>query len=196
MPTIRDIVGLPSVPPSLSDSALVMIDCQNTYREGVMQLEGVEEAMERAAALLARAREAGVPVFHIQHDAGVGSPYDITADNGQIADVVAPVGNEPVIVKNFPDSFAATDLQQQLDATGKKNLVLAGFMSHMCVNSTARSGFDKGYAVSIVENATATRALPDGKGGLLSAADVQKASLCGLADLVAIIVDDADQIPD
>ena len=196
MPTIRDIAGLPSVPASLSDSALVMIDCQNTYREGVMQLEGVEEALQRAAALLARAREAGVPVFHIQHDAGVGSPYDITADNGQIAEVVAPKGDEPVIVKNLPDSFAATDLQQQLEATGKKNLVLAGFMSHMCVNSTARSGFDKGYAVSVVENTTATRALPDGKGGTLSAADVQKASLCGLADLVAIIVEDADQIPD
>lgn len=173
-----------------------MIDCQNTYREGVMQLQGVEEALDNARQLLERARAAGVPVFHIQHDAGVGSPYDITAENGQIADVVAPVGDEPVIVKNFPDSFAGTDLQQQLKATGKKNLILAGFMSHMCVNSTARSGFDRGYAVSIVENTTATRDLPDRKGGTIKAADVQRASLCGLADLVAVVVDDAQQIPD
>jgi len=196
MPTIRDLAGLPSVPASLSESAVIMIDCQNTYRDGVMQLQGVEEALSNAQKLLERARAAGVPIFHIQHDAGVGSPYDITAENGQIADIVAPHATESVIVKNFPDSFASTDLQQQLDATGKKNLVLAGFMSHMCVNSTARSGFDKGYAVSVVENTTATRDLPDGKGGTVSAADLQKASLCGLADLVAMIVEDAAQIPD
>ena len=44
MPTIREIAGLPEAPAKLSESALVMIDCQNTYREGVMKLEGVEEA--------------------------------------------------------------------------------------------------------------------------------------------------------
>lgn len=196
MPTIRDLAGLPSVPAALSESAVIMIDCQNTYREGVMQLHGVEEALKNARLLLERARAAGAPIFHIQHDAGVGSPYDITAENGQIADVVAPVGAEPVIVKNFPDSFASTDLKQQLEATGKQNLILAGFMSHMCVNSTARSAFDRGYAVSIIENTTATRDLPDGKGGTVAAADVQKASLCGLADLIAVIVEDQQQIPD
>ncbi|MEZ6131477.1 MAG: cysteine hydrolase family protein [Planctomycetaceae bacterium] len=196
MPTIRDLAGLPSVAAPFRESAVIMIDCQNTYREGVMQLQGVEEALEHARRLLARARAAGVPIFHIQHDAGVGSPYDITAENGQIADAVAPEGDEPVIVKNFPDSFANTDLQQQLEDTGKKSLILAGFMSHMCVNSTARSGFDRGYAVTIVENTTATRDLPDGRGGTIKAAEIQRASLRGLADLVAIIVDDARKIPD
>jgi len=195
MPTLRDVAGLPSLPASLRESAVILIDCQNTYREGVMQLDGVEQALLNARKLLDRAREAGVPVFHIQHDAGVGSPYDLTAANGQIADVVAPAQGELVLVKHFPDSFAGTSLQQQLEATGKKNLVLAGFMSHMCVNSTARSGFDRGYAVTVVENATATRDLPDGSGGTVKAADVQKVSLAGLADLVAIVVDDQEKIP-
>ena len=57
-----------------------MIDCQNTYRRGVMQLEGAEDAFAEAARLLARA--SGIPVFHIMHDAGQGSPYDITAEIG------------------------------------------------------------------------------------------------------------------
>ena len=196
MPTIREIAGLPETPAKLSESALIMIDCQNTYREGVMQLEGVEAALQNARSLLQRAREANIPIFHIQHDAGVGSPYDLTADNGQIADVVAPEDKEPVIVKRFPDSFSATDLHGQLETTQSKNLILAGFMSHMCVSSTARGGFDRGYAVSIVENSTATRPLPDGHGGMIPAAEVQRASLCGLADLVAIVVDDAGEIPD
>ena len=196
MPTIRELAGLPDQPASLSESALIMIDCQNTYREGVMQLEGVEESLLNARRLLTRAREAGMPIFHIQHDAGVGSPYDLTAENGQIADLVAPMDGEPVVVKNFPDSFSSTDLDDRLKAADRKNLVLAGFMSHMCVSSTARGGFDRGYAVSVVENTTATRELPDGKGGVIPAIDVQRASLRGLADLVAIIVEDGDLIPD
>ncbi|QDU80972.1 Streptothricin hydrolase [Polystyrenella longa] len=196
MPTIREIAGLSETPAKLSESALIMIDCQNTYREGVMQLEGVEEALQNAKQLLERARKANIPIIHIQHDAGVGSPYDVTAENGQIADVVAPTGAEPVIVKNYPNSFSSTNLNEQLQATGCKNLILAGFMSHMCVSSTARGGFDQGYAVSVVENTTATRALPDGHGGTIPAAEVQRSSLRGLADLVAVIVDDASAIPD
>ena len=196
MPTIREIAGLPGIPAKLSESALIMIDCQNTYRDGIMQLEAVEEALQNAGQLLQRARQANIPIFHIQHDAGVGSPYDLTAANGQIADLVAPTDSELVIVKNYPDSFSSTHLDAQLTATGCKNLILAGFMSHMCVSSTARGGFDRGYAVCIVENTTATRDLPDGHGGTISASDVQRASLRGLADLVAIVVDEAAVIPD
>jgi nicotinamidase-related amidase len=196
MPTIREIAGLPDTPAKLSESALIMIDCQNTYRDGIMQLEGVEDALQNASQLLQRARKANIPIFHIQHDAGVGSPYDLTATNGQIADVVAPTDAEPVIVKNYPDSFSSTRLDDQLKVAGCKNLILAGFMSHMCVSSTARGGFDRGYAVSVVENTTATRELPDGHGDMISASEIQRASLRGLADLVAIIVDDAAAIPD
>lgn len=43
--TLRDVPGLGTQPPALRDAALVMIDCQNTYREGVMQLAGVEAAL-------------------------------------------------------------------------------------------------------------------------------------------------------
>ena len=196
MPTIREIAGLPDTPANLSQSALVMIDCQNTYREGIMQLEGVESALRNASHLLQRARTANIPIFHIQHDAGPGSPYDPAAKNGQIADIVAPVDAEPVIVKRYPDSFASTNLDAQLKAAGCEHLILAGFMSHRCVSSTARAGFDRGYGVCVVENTTATRDLPDGSGGTISASEVQRASLRGLADLVAIIVDDAAAIPD
>ncbi len=196
MPTIRELAGLPESPARLRDSALILIDCQNTYRKGVMQLEGVEEALQHASRMLERARIAGIPIFHIQHDAGVGSPYDLTAANGQIADVVAPADGEPVIVKRFPDSFSSTDLHERLQAAACSDLILTGFMSHMCVSSTARGGFDRGYAVSVVENATATRTLSDGHGGLIPASDIHRASLCGLADLVAVVVDDAAAILD
>ena len=69
--------------------------------------------------MLARARAAGIPVFHIMHDAGQGSPYDVTAEIGQISDEVAPIAGEPVIVKNYPSSFFQTDLGAQLEKVGR-----------------------------------------------------------------------------
>lgn len=49
--TLRSLSGLPAEPAPLRGSALVMVDCQNTYRRGVMQLEGVEPALDREAEI-------------------------------------------------------------------------------------------------------------------------------------------------
>ena len=185
--TLRDVSGLSTDAPSLKDSALVMIDLQNTYREGVMQLDGVEPAIKEAQKLLAKAREAGIPIFHIQHDAGAGSPYDVNDKIGAIADEVAPQAGETVIVKNYPSAFVGTDLQKQLEAKGVKNLIIAGFMTHMCVNSTARSAFNLGFAPTIVASTTATRNLPGPDGSVVAASALQSASLAAVADLFAIV---------
>ena len=126
-----------------------------------MKLEGVEPALEECAALLKRARAEGATVVHIQHDAGEGSPYDLTQPVGQIAEPVAPISGEEVIVKKVPNSFHDTTLHEYLQGKGVKSLVLVGFMAHMCVNSTARGAFNLGYASTVVASATATRSLAD-----------------------------------
>src|ERR1700733_2787235 len=95
--TLRDVAGLGAQSAPLHESALVMIDLQNTYREGVMRREGVEAALAEARQLLGRARDAGIPIFHIQHNAGPGSPYDISAPIGQISAEAAPPAGGPVI---------------------------------------------------------------------------------------------------
>jgi nicotinamidase-related amidase len=193
--TLHGLLGLADQPAALRDSALIMIDCQNTYRRGVMRLDGVEDALTEAARLLAAARAADVPVVHIMHDAGEGSPYDIQAELGQISDEVTPSPGEIVIVKNYPSSFFKTDLDEQLQKTNRRDLVLAGFMTHMCVNSTARDAFNLGYRPTIVAGATATRALPGVNGEPVSAEQVQAASLAGVADLFALVVGKSDDIP-
>jgi nicotinamidase-related amidase len=195
-PTLRELTGLSAATVSLADAALVLIDCQNTYTEGVMELEGVQAALAETAALLDRARTAGIPVIHIQHSAGPGSPYDIDGHSGAIVDVVAPREGEPVVVKEFPNSFMQTDLHDRLQAVNASNLVLAGFMTHMCVNSTARGAFNLGYAPTVVASATATRSLPGPDGQAVPAAAIQSASLAGMADLFAVVVPDTGNIPD
>ena len=111
---------------------------------------GCRPALDEAAALLERARVGRYPVIHIQHDDGPGSLYDIGGESGAIVDRVAPRDGEPVVVKNYPNSFVQTDLDERLKAVGASNLVLAGFMTHMCVNSTARGAFNLGYAPTVV----------------------------------------------
>jgi nicotinamidase-related amidase len=194
--TLRDVSGLSSQPPKLGDAALIMIDCQNTYREGTMELVGVEAALIEARRLLERARGAGIPIFHIQHDAGVGSPYDITAPIGRISDEVAPQSGESVITKHFPNAFVQTDLERQLRAAAVTNLILAGFMTHMCVNSTARGAFSLGFAPTVVAAATATRDLPGAEDDVVTASVLQAASLAALRDLFAIVVPSATAIAD
>jgi nicotinamidase-related amidase len=194
-PTLRALAELPLEPPSLAASTLVMIDCQNTYTRGVMELDGVSAALDEAAALLDRARTAGIPIIHIQHSDGPGSLYDIDGESGAIVSQVAPRDGEVVVVKQYPNSFVQTDLDERLKAMGATNLVLAGFMTHMCVNSTARGAFNLGYAPTVVAAATATRALPGVTGEPVPAEVMQTASLAAMADLFAVVVPGASAIP-
>lgn len=192
--TLRDLMGLGHQPGTLQDAALVLIDCQNTYREGLMQLTGVEPALKEARRVLDRARALGRPVIHIQHDAGPGTPYDVRADIGRIADIVAPQNGETVITKAYPNSFVQTPLDDELKRLGVKNLVLVGFMTHMCVNSTARGAFNLGYAPTVVASATATRDLPLPDGSVVRADALQPASIATMRDLFAAIAPTADAV--
>lgn len=195
--TIRDIAGLGDSSTAISDSALVIIDAQNTYCEGVMKLEGMEKALQECRVLLDRFRKAGRPVFHIRHDAGPGSPYDINNPIGQIVDLLSPAKGEPVITKNYPNAFAGTELETLVKKAETKNLILVGFMSHMCVNSTARGAFSLGLNPTVVASATATRALPyKVTGEVISASALNAAALAALGDLPAAIVGTSANVPD
>ena len=188
--TLRDITGMGYNPAGLKDSALIMVDCQNTYRHGIMQLTNVEAAILEAQKLLQMARDLKVPIIHIQHDAGVGSPYDVTAEIGQISSEVAPKNGENVITKNYPNAFIATPLEAQLKALGIENLVLAGFMTHMCINSTARGAFNLGFKPTVVASACATRSLIGANGKTVDAQTMHEAALAAVRDLFAVVIDD------
>ncbi|GAA3376435.1 cysteine hydrolase family protein [Streptomyces racemochromogenes] len=195
--TLREVVGLDGRPARLADSVLVMIDFQNTYRTGVMALDGVEEALAAGARLLERARAAGAPVVHVVNDGGEGGPYDVRARIGAISDEVAPAEGEPVVVKQAPNAFHATELEKVLAGLGfgtgsGKDLVLAGFMTHMCVSFTAEGAFYRGYRPTVVAEATATRALAAPDGTVLPAAALQAAALTTVADLFGVVVPEVD----
>ncbi|NUS44088.1 MAG: cysteine hydrolase [Mycobacteriaceae bacterium] len=196
-PTLREVSGLSARLPLLSESALIMIDCQNTYRSGVMTLDGADAAIAAAAALLERARTAAVPVIHIVNDGGEDSLYDIRAHSGAIVDELAPVDGEPVVVKQVPNAFHGTDLETTLRTAGfnpGSDLLLAGFMTHMCVTFTAQGAFNLGYRPTVIADTTATRTLATPAGSPLPAAALKQSALTTITDLFGLVVPNASFI--
>ncbi|WP_338493107.1 isochorismatase family protein [Streptomyces sp. SJL17-4] len=193
--TLRDVIGLPQDLPRLSESTLIMIDFQNTYRSGVMRLDEAEKAVAAGARLLAAARAAGVPVVHIVNDGGEGTPYDIRAEIGAISPEVAPIEGEKVVVKQFPNAFHATDLEETLKDLGVTgDLVIAGFMTHMCVLFTAQGAFNLGYRPTVVAEATATRPLEAPDGTVTASEALQAASLTTVTDLFGTVARTVDEL--
>ncbi|MFD7904169.1 isochorismatase family protein [Kitasatospora sp. NPDC059747] len=185
--TLRALNGLDETPASLAAATLIMVDYQNTYTRGVMELDGWQAALDAAAALLARAREAGATVIHIVNDGGEGTPYDVRAEIGRIHPAVAPVEGEAVVVKQVPDAFVGTDLGERLDAAGHEDVVVAGFMTHMCVAFTTAGAFLRGNRPTVVADACATRALPSG-GVEVPAGQIHDGALATIADLYGVVV--------
>ncbi|MGW9245586.1 isochorismatase family protein [Streptomyces sp. S063] len=183
--TLRELNGFDAAPATLTGSTLILVDFQNTYTRGVMELDGWQPSLEAAADLLARAREAGTKVVHVINDGGEGSPYDIRAEIGQIHPAVAPADGEPVVVKQAPNAFHGTDLGEHVPAG--QDVIVAGWMTHMCVAFTAQGAFLRGNRPTVVADACATRSLPV-LGSDLDAAQVHDGALATIADLYGVVV--------
>jgi nicotinamidase-related amidase len=179
--TLFEMAGAKQGPVRLSDSVLVIIDAQREYVDGALPLVGVDAAITDISRLLARARKSGTPVIHVMHRGGRGL-FDPEGKFFGIVPLLQPQANEAVIEKMRVSAFTGTGLEEAIRRTGRKQLIIVGFMTHNCVSSTARAARDLGYEVAVVAAATATRDLPDGKGGVLPAAELQAASLAALAD--------------
>ncbi|QQE07225.1 cysteine hydrolase [Cupriavidus sp. ISTL7] len=191
--TLMDFAGATRKPADWQQASLVLIDHQREYVDGSLPLSGMAEAVAECQRLLAAARKAGAPVVHIQHHAQPGGAiFDPQGPYAELIAELAPAQGETVIVKHLPNAFAGTALADTLARTGRKQLVIAGFMTHMCVSATARAALDLGYTTTVVAAACATRDLPDPVNGeVVPAAVVHRTALTELNDLVALVVPDA-----
>jgi nicotinamidase-related amidase len=187
--TLLELAGVTPTPSRFADAAVVVIDAQREYVDGLVPLAGVGAALDEIERVLERARAAGAPVIHIKHRGRAGGAFDPGAPGGQIAAQAMPVAGEPVVEKALPNAFAGTDLKARIDATAKTEIVIVGFMTHMCVEATARAALDLGYKTTVIAAATATRDLPDPVGGDgIAAAEVQRNALAALNDRFAVVV--------
>ncbi|MEM9357697.1 MAG: cysteine hydrolase family protein [Pseudomonadota bacterium] len=192
--TLLELAGADLTPVKMRDACLILIDMQNEYLDGPIAVAGAQEAVAEAAKLLQAAREGEAPIFHIAHKGKAGSLFDRDAVRGQIIEAVAPQPGEGIVEKQLPNAFAATELGDMVAKTARTNIVLCGFMTHMCVSSTARAALDLGYRTTIVEAACGTRDLPDRDGGVIPAATIHSVAMTELSDRFAVIARDASAL--
>jgi nicotinamidase-related amidase len=141
---------------SMENSALVIIDVQNG-----MFLEGEEvfigkELLRGIKTLIIQARSANIPVLYIQHNESVGSPLENGTYGWEIHSEISPEEGDIIIQKTTPDSFLKTALDQELREKGTQHLYLVGIQTELCVDTTCRSAFSKGYKVTLVSDLHST----------------------------------------
>ncbi len=169
---------------------LLLIDIQNDYFSGgKMELVKMDEATEKAQKLLSYFRKNNLPIVFIQHLATKPNASFFIPDTSgaEIRHSIQPLENETVIIKNFPNSFRNTNLQEHLQSLNTTSLVICGAMSHMCIDTTTRAATDLGYSCTLISDACATRDLVfnDQK---VNAADVQIAYMAALNGTFAQVI--------
>jgi len=171
-------------------TALLVIDIQNDYfPKGKMELVGPELAASKAAALISTFRDRGLPIFHVQHLATrPTATFFLPGSAGaEIHESVKPLYGETVVTKHHPSAFRETTLLNDLRAASVKDLVVAGMMTHMCVDTTVRAAVDLGFSCSLAHDACATRALTFG-GSTVGADAVQISYLAAISGTFAQVL--------
>jgi nicotinamidase-related amidase len=169
--------------------ALILVDIQNDYFPGgKMELEGSPEAGIQAALLLAKFRQLNLPLVHIQHlSTRPGATFFLPETPGaEVNPVVKPLEGEPIFEKHYPNSFRETPLLDHLHQLGVSRLVIAGMMTHMCIDATTRAANDFGFECLLAHNACATRTLKF-KEEVIPATHVHGAFLAALASYAKIL---------
>ncbi|MEU4561227.1 cysteine hydrolase family protein [Actinoplanes sp. NPDC023936] len=136
-------------------TALLVIDVQNGVVAGAPRRDQV---IANINTLLAKARLEDVPVIWVQHsDDGLvrGS------DDWQLVPELARRDAEPLVHKEYGDSFEATELEELLAARKVGRLVVTGAQSDACIRATIHGGFVRGYDVTLVSDAHTTEDLTE-----------------------------------
>ncbi|WP_419774173.1 cysteine hydrolase family protein [Halarcobacter sp.] len=162
----------------MKNTALLLIDLQNDYFssfEGAKYpLVDSEKASKNASILLEEFRKKALNIIHIKHEnPNENAPFfEIGSKGAQIHNSVKPLEEETVISKSFPNSFLKTQLKEVLEENKIDSLIIAGAMTHMCVDATLRAAKDFGYNCIVINDACATKNL-EFNGKIVSSKDVQ-----------------------
>lgn len=145
-----------------ADTALLVIDAQ----VGVNSLEhwggpharmNNPAAPERIRELLSHWRDAGKAVLYTCHDSREpDSPLKVALPTGAFLPGLGPRPGETVVYKDVNGGFIGTNLELQLRRLGIGRLVVAGFFTNMCVETTVRQGGNMGFDIYLAEDACAT----------------------------------------
>jgi len=175
----------PAVDPA--HTAVVLIEYQNDFTTEGGTLHGAVSSvmdstgmLKNTVDLVGKARDAGATIVHtpISFAAGYGEissqPYGILAGvvdsnsfvkgtwGAEITEEMTPVAGDIVIEgKRGFDAFASTNLDFILRSKGITTIALGGFLTNCCVESTMRTGYEKGYQVYTLTDCLAATSIEE-----------------------------------
>jgi len=162
--------------PSSPRRALIVIDVQNEYVTGDLPIEypDVNVSLANIGRAIDAATRHNVPVVLIQNIAPATSPLFARGSAGAaLHDVVASRPHAQVIEKSMPSAFAGTGLADWLSAHEIDTIVIAGYMTHNCDDSTVKHAVHAGLAVEFLADATGS--VPyENRAGYASAEDIHR----------------------
>jgi isochorismate hydrolase len=132
------------------NTALVVIDVQNGVVEGAHERDAV---VANVGTLVDKARQERVPVVWVQH---VSEGLARGSDKWQIVPELTPDDAEPLVEKNYGDSFEDTTLESVLSGLGVGRLVIVGAQTDACIRSTLHGALVRGYDATLVSDAHTT----------------------------------------
>ncbi|WP_158862371.1 isochorismatase family protein [Leifsonia sp. AG29] len=134
-------------------TALLVIDVQNGVIGGAHRRD---EVVGTIRELVDRARSEQVPVVWVQHS---DEHLAVDSEEWRIVPELEPAASEPLVPKNYPDAFEATDLEAVLADLGAARIVVTGSQTDECIRSTIHGGLTRGYDVTLVGDAHTTEDL-------------------------------------
>lgn len=174
-----------------SRRALLVIDVQNEYVDGQLLIEHPPVAQSLAA--IGRAMDAarlhGVPVVVVQNTGPAGGPLFAAGSHGwELHEVVASRPRDHHIEKRLPSAYAGTDLAAWLHEHAVDTLVVCGYMTHNCVDSTVKHALHAGTSVEVLQDAIG--AVPyTNRAGRASAEEIHRAFCVVMQSRFAAVMD-------
>ena len=137
--------------------AILIIDVQNEYFTGKLTVKYPEGSFKNILIVMDAAKENKIPIVLIQHtNPPEASTFARSSDEWKIHSQIASKHHDKLIEKVFPGSFTGTELLEYLRTNEVEIVTIAGYMTQMCCDTTARQAFHLGFNVEFLSDATGT----------------------------------------
>lgn len=158
--------------------ALLVIDVQNIYFTGRLPVSYPAGSLDNIVSAMKHADISGIPIIIIQHitDSESGAFCPRGSEESMLHDSIAQLNYDIIIEKSLPGSFTGTGLKTFLEDKKIDTLVISGYMSQMCCDTTARQALHAGYNVEFLSDATGTLDISNSAGSV-KAEELHKAVL-------------------
>ncbi|MDT8715240.1 cysteine hydrolase [Clostridium sp. 19966] len=156
--------------------ALLVIDVQNEYFTGKLKVTYPINSLDNILKVMDHARKNNMIIIIVQHASISGDTFIRNSNEWQIHPKIIEKSYDYLIEKTKPSSFYETNLEEILKKENITGVVISGYMTQMCCDTTSREAFHKGYYVEFLSDATGTIDV-NNKVGVVSSEELHKVTL-------------------